>query len=142
MPRGIALDSRGRIVVADFAGRVLRLSEARYSWTVLASRLVPPLAAASSTAQSEDPRTCGAEMRQSLSLPAPRECMLSSFPVCVRRRGDRPTACLRQQGNGLHGTEQRLPALKAPAGVAVPEPAAELTGRAVDPLEAKSPLRS
>lgn len=119
MPRGIALDSRGRIVVADFAGRVLRLSEARDSWTVLASRLVPPLAAASSTAQSEDPRTCGAEMRQSLSLPAPRECMLSSFPVCVRRRGDRPTACLRQQGNGLHGTEQRLPALKAPAGVAV-----------------------
>jgi DNA-binding beta-propeller fold protein YncE len=38
VPRGVAVDSRGRIVVADYSGRVLRLSENRDAWTVLASR--------------------------------------------------------------------------------------------------------
>ena len=38
VPRGVAVDSRGRIVVADYQGRVLRLSEGRDAWTVLASR--------------------------------------------------------------------------------------------------------
>ena len=37
-PRGVAIDLEGRIVVADAAGRVLRLSAARDKWTVLARR--------------------------------------------------------------------------------------------------------
>jgi len=44
-PRGIALDSRARIIVADSNGRVLRLSELRDKWTVLASKGDRPVSA-------------------------------------------------------------------------------------------------